>query len=71
MMNCLINQLDVHLHNCKKFGENHYPTARTYFDQAFGMLLMACAYDPNNCAQYERLWNETYKPAFEKIVYKI
>ena len=55
MMNCLINQLDV----------------RTYFDQAFGMLLMACAYDPNNCAKYEQLWNETYKPAFEKIVFKI
>ena len=71
MMNCLINQLDVHLHNCKKFGENHYPTARTYFDQAFGMLLMACAYDPTNCTKYERLWEETYRPAFEKIVYKI
>ena len=27
--------------------------------------------DPNNCTKYERLWEETYRPAFEKIVYKI
>lgn len=71
MMNCLINQLDLQLNNCKKFDENNYQTARTYFDQAFGMLMMACAYDPNNYPKYERLWEEVYKPAFEKIVYKI
>lgn len=70
MMNCLINQLDLHLHNAKKFGGD-YATRRTYFDQAFGMVLMCCALYPNECKKLERLWEEVYRPKFEEMVFSM
>ena len=67
MMNTLINALDRQLEQCKK--ENLKDFRKTYFDQAFGMAQMACFFYPNDHKHIEALWEEVYRPAFEKIVY--
>lgn len=67
-MNTLILMLDRHLDYCKKFAMSQ-SLKRTYFDQAFGMLTMYCALYPNDYSKAEKLWEEVYRPQFEKILW--
>lgn len=67
-MTTLINLLDRHLRQCQKYADNQ-SLKRTYFDQAFGMLTMYCALYPNNDQKAEKLWDEVYRPQFEKILW--
>ena len=68
MMNTLINALDRQLEWCKK--ENLKDFRKTYFDQAFGMAQMARYFYPNDRKHIEALWEEVYRPAFERLVYE-
>jgi hypothetical protein len=68
MMNTLINALDRQLKWC---GDEMLTTFRkTYFDQAFGMAQMACCFYPNDAERIQNLWEDVYRPAFEKLVYE-
>ena len=67
-MATLINLLDRHLRQCQKYADSQ-SLKRTYFDQAFGMLTMYCALYPNNSQKAEKLWDEVYRPQFEKILW--
>lgn len=67
-MTTLINLLDRHLRQCKKYADSQ-SLKRTYFDQAFGMLTMYCALYPNNSQKAENLWDEVYRPQFEAILW--
>lgn len=69
MENCLIRMLDYALKDCKK--SIGYANRKTAYDHAFGMLVMACAYDPSMSSRYEKLWYEVYSPQFEKLVYDL
>lgn len=64
----LINMLDRHLSNCRKHADSQ-SLRRTYFDQAFGMVLMYCALFPNNCQKAEQLWDDVYRSQFEEILW--
>ena len=67
MMNTLINALDRQLRWCK---DEYHPTAkRASFDQAFGMAQMACCFYPNDSERIQNLWDDVYRPAFEKLIY--
>ena len=68
MMNTLINALDRQMKWCK--DEHLKEFRRTYFDQAFGMVQMASYFYPNDSKRIENLWNEVYRPQFEKLVYE-
>lgn len=69
MMNTLINALDRNLKWCK---DEYHPTAkRASFDQAFGMAQMACSFYPQESKKIEKLWEEVYKPQFEKLIYGV
>lgn len=67
-MNTLIAMLDRHLSDCKKYADS-YAFRRTYFDQAFGMVRMFTALYPNEDAKVGELWEEVYRPQFEKILW--
>lgn len=67
-MATLINMLDRHLNDCRMYA-NSQSLKRTYFDQAFGMLLMYCALYPNNYQKAEQLWDEVYRTQFEEILW--
>ena len=68
MMNTLINALDRQLTWCK--DETLKDFRSTYFDQAFGMVQMACNFYPNDYKRIETLWEDVYRPQFEKLVYE-
>lgn len=67
-MQTLINYLDRHLAMCKKYADSQ-SLKRTYFDQAFGMLVMYCGLYPNCEDKAEKLWDEVYRPQFETIMW--
>lgn len=47
-----------------------YPSdAKTFMNQAFGALDFYLLNNPNDFNQLEQMWNNTYKPQFEKIIY--
>lgn len=68
-MKNLILILDYYRNACQKATD--LPTKRTFFDQAFG----ACQYHififPNDQVDVEDLWNDVYKPQFEKMMYEM
>ena len=68
MMNTLIMTLDRQLKWCK--DETLKGFRRTYFDQAFGMVQMACCFYPNDHKRIVNLWEDVYRPQFEKLVYE-
>lgn len=49
---------------------SRYPEyARTNFDQAFGALCYHIILNPADESQLVSLWENTYKPSFEAILY--
>lgn len=62
----LIRFLDYYLKVCKKWKFPEHA-----FHQAFGGLMMFCELYPNEEEKAYKLWNEVYKPQFEKVVYDI
>ena len=68
MMNTLIVALDRQLKWCK--NEFATDTRRTYFHQAFGMVSLACCFYPNDHERIANLWDDVYRPQFEKLIYE-
>ena len=64
-MNNLIVMLDIKI----KYAKSHPEHAKQYFEQAFGMVEYHTYLFPNDFDKVEKLWNEVYRPQFEKIVF--
>jgi hypothetical protein len=68
-MDKLIEMLDYYVSAC---GNSHTKEMRrTFFDQATGAAQMFCFMDSTNESQVMALWNDTYRPKFENLVYGI
>lgn len=64
-MNTLINYLDYTLRAAK----NPCFDAKTFYNQAFGAVQYHLFQFPNDEAKVVKLWDEVYKPQFEKEMY--
>jgi hypothetical protein len=65
-INALIRFLDRYLAWSKTWEK-----PEVAFHQAFGGLTMFCELYPNEEQRAIELWNEVYKPRFEKVVYGV
>lgn len=67
-MEKLINFIEMQLRWAKQTPES----AKVFFHNAFGALqfyIIEHSLHNEDYAELETLWNETYRPQFEKIVY--
>ena len=67
-MNTLINLLDYYISLAKR---GDHKTRLAFFHQAFGAVQYHSFLFPSEHQKLEKLWNETYKPEFEKYVYGV
>ena len=68
IMKTLINLLDYYI-SLVKHGD--HKTRLVFFNQAFGAVQYHSFLYPSQHSELEKLWNETYKPEFEKYVYGV
>ena len=68
-MNKLIEMLNYYVNACANAKDT--ATRRTFFDQATGAVQMYCFMSINDEAKVLPLWDETYRPKFENLVYGI
>lgn len=68
-MEKLIEMLDYYVNACARAQD--FATQRTFYDQATGAMLMYCYLNITDEAKVLPLWDETYRPKFEKIVYGV
>ena len=66
-MDKLIELLDYYVNACTKATDT--ATRRTFFDQATGAVQMYCYLNLADEAKVLPLWDETYRPKFENLVY--
>lgn len=66
-LNILIRFLDRQL----KYADGIFDSPKTAFDQAFGGVQLFCELNPDLECEAVNLWNDKYKPQFEKIVYGV
>lgn len=70
MLECLTENLELHLHLAKKFGYT-FDKFKDYASEAYGMVLMFCALCPDKCAEASELWEKKYKPLFMCAMAKV
>lgn len=68
-MEKLIQMLDYYVRACARAQD--FATQRTFYDQATGAMQMYCYLNITDEAKVLPLWDETYRPKFEKIVYGV
>ena len=68
MMKTLISILDDYI-SLVKYSD--HKTRLVFFEQAFGAVQYHNFLYPSQHSKLEKLWNETYKPEFEKYVYGV
>lgn len=68
-MDKLIQMLDYFLKACERATDTR--TRRTFFDQATGAVQMYCLLNINEEHQVFALWDETYYPKFDNLVYGV
>jgi len=66
-MEKLIDMLNYYLNACK--NAKTYTLRRTFFDQATGATQMYCFMSVQDEPKVLPLWDETYRPQFEELVY--
>lgn len=66
-LDILIRFLDRQL----KYADGIFDSPQIAFSQAFGGVQLFCELNPDLECQVVNLWYDKYRPAFEKIVYKI
>ena len=69
MMEKLIEMLNYYVNACANAKDT--VTKRTFFDQATGAVQMYCYLNITDEAKVLPLWDETYRPRFENLVYGI
>lgn len=65
-----MNTLIIYLGQCLKDAKR-FDNPRTAFDHAFGAATYHQMMFPNDSHKVEQLWEEVYRPQFEKIVYGV
>lgn len=68
-MEKLIEMLDYYINACTHAKD--FTTKRTFFDQATGAVQMFCFMNIADEAKVLPLWDKTYRPRFENLVYGI
>ncbi len=68
-MENLIIMLDYFLKACERATDTR--TRRTFFDQATGAMQMYCLLNLDEEHQVFVLWDTTYYPKFDKLVYGV
>ena len=68
-MNKLIEMLNYYVNACASAKDT--ATRRTFFDQATGAVQMYCMMNICDEPKVLPLWDETYRPRFENLVYGI
>ena len=66
-MKKLIELLNYYVNACTNATDT--ATRRTFFDQATGAVQMYCYLNIKNESKVVALWDNTYRPKFEAIVY--
>lgn len=66
-MDKLIEMLNYYVNACASAKDT--PTRRTFFDQATGAVQMYCLLNTKNEPKVVALWDNTYRPKFEAMVY--
>lgn len=67
-MNTLILMLDYYIKVCENTHDS--ATQKAFAHQAFGCVQYHIMVFPNSTQEVEKLWNEVYKPQFDKYFYK-
>ena len=68
-MDKLIEMLDYYVHAC---GNSHTKEVRrAFFDQATGAAQMFCLLNIKDEPKVMALWDNTYRPQFEQMVYGV
>lgn len=68
-MEKLIQMLDYYVRACKTTADRR--TREKYFNQAYGSVQMFCLLNIKQENQVSALWDETYRPQFENLVYGV
>ena len=68
-MDKLIELLDYYVNACTNAKDT--ATRRTFFDQATGAVQMYCYLNLADETKILPLWDDTYRPKFENLVYGI
>jgi hypothetical protein len=68
-MEKLIEMLNYYVNACANAKDP--ATKRTFFDQATGAVQMYCLMNIADEPKVLPLWDETYRPRFENLVYGI
>lgn len=68
-MEKLIELLNYYVNACARAQD--FATQRTFYDQATGAMQMYCYLNITDEAKVLPLWDETYRPKFEKIIYGV
>ena len=66
-MNTLIQFIETCLRDCK--ATTDHTSRKNAFDRAFGAIQYHIMLDLTDFQQVETLWNETYRPQFEELVW--
>lgn len=68
-MNKLIEMLNYYVNACASAKDT--PTRRTFYDQATGAVQMYCLLNIADEPKVLPLWDDTYRPKFEQMVYGV
>jgi hypothetical protein len=68
-MNTLINYLDYLVRAVGHADDIRFK--RSFYDQAFGAVQYQMFLHPNDEKRVQKLWEEVYRPKFEKLVYGV
>lgn len=68
-MDKLIALLETNLSYARKWSASGECNPDKMFDQAFGAVEMFCLLFPELEEECADLWNETYRPRFEEIIF--
>lgn len=68
-MDKLIEMLDYYVNACASVKDT--PTRRTFYDQATGAVQMYCLLNIADEPKVLPLWDGTYRPKFEQMVYGV
>ncbi len=66
-MNTLIQFIESCLRDCKATADR--TSRKNAYDRAFGATQYHIMLNLTEFAEVETLWNETYRPQFEELVY--
>ena len=68
-MDKLIEMLNYYVNACASAKDR--TTRRTFFDQATGAVQMYCLLNIADEPKVLPLWDDTYRPKFEQLVYGV